>query len=66
MLYLGKKRKGFDTLVALTTREVWKERNARVFRDSSSSTEQLFQRVKAATQLWIEVGEKYLGCLACE
>jgi hypothetical protein len=41
MLYLGQKQKGFDTLVALTTWKVWKGRYARVFRNSSSSTEQL-------------------------
>lgn len=59
----GGKRKGFDTLFALVTWQLWKERNARVFRDAVSLPAELLQRIKKEGDEWIMAGAKNLGCL---
>ena len=43
--------KGFDTLFALTTWEIWKERNARVFRRDSLTVHQLVMVIKQQGEL---------------
>nr|TKW35837.1 hypothetical protein SEVIR_2G401500v2 [Setaria viridis] len=52
-LWNGAKRKGFDSLVALVTWEVWKERTARIFRGERLQMDILLQRIKAMGELWI-------------
>ncbi|KAF8701133.1 hypothetical protein HU200_033795 [Digitaria exilis] len=51
----GGKRKGFDSLFALTSWQIWKERNARVFRDiCSPSSRQVpsMRLVHRGTDTW--------------
>lgn len=49
-------RKGVDSLFALVSWQVWKERNARFFRDAMTKIVELLQVVKAEANLWIEAG----------
>jgi hypothetical protein len=65
-LWSGPKKKGFDTLVALITWEVWKERNARVFRGDARHVDQLLQHIKAVADLWVQGGAVGLGCIMRE
>jgi hypothetical protein len=46
------KRRSLDSLFALTSWELWKERNARCFRQASSTVPQLLQVIKAQADLW--------------
>jgi len=46
-LFRGDQRAGLDSLFALISWEVWKERNARCFRDSAATTNELLQIIKA-------------------
>lgn len=54
---------GQNTLFALVTWQVWKERNARLFRRDSQGQHQLLLKIKDEADLWIAVGAKNLGCL---
>ena len=58
--------KGFDTLFALTAWEIWKERNARVFRRDSLTVHQLAMVIKQQGELWIDAGARKLSCLVLE
>ncbi|OEL19969.1 hypothetical protein BAE44_0019012, partial [Dichanthelium oligosanthes] len=62
----GEKRKGFDTLFALTTWEIWKERNARTFRHECSRTQEVVRLIKQSGEMWIEAGAANLGSLVRE
>jgi hypothetical protein len=62
----GEKRKGADTLFALVAWEIWKERNARCFRDAPSTNSQLLSTIKHTSDQWIEARARKLGCLVCE
>ena len=42
----GYKRKGFDTLFALITWHLWKERNARVFRSAAASVNLVIHMIR--------------------
>jgi hypothetical protein len=56
-------RKGLLSLALLVVWEIWKERNARVFRNKLSSSVVIFELIKAEARLWILVGAKHLGDL---
>jgi len=53
-------RKGTDTLFALVARELWKERNARLFRNEAATSVQLLATIKQIADLWIEAGARHL------
>lgn len=59
----GKARKGFDSLFALICWLIWKERNTRCFRDSSSSVHDFLHVIKSEAELWMTAGARDLGCL---
>lgn len=63
-VYNGDQRRGIDSLFALVCWLIWKERNARCFRDSTSSVNEVLQLVKAEADRWIEVGARGLEALA--
>jgi len=60
------KRKGFNTLFSLITWELWKERNARVFRNAATPVPQLVQTISHFGEQWVLAGAKKLGCLFSE
>ena len=60
----GQRRKGLDTLFALVSWQVWKERNARCFRDASATIVELLQLIKMEADRWIEAGAAGLAELA--
>jgi len=60
------KRKGFDTLFSLIAWELWKERNARVFRNAAAPVPQLVQTIRHFGEQWVLAGAKKLGCLFSE
>lgn len=57
------KRHGFDRLFALVSWHIWKERNARVFRNEEEQLQQLLTTIKFEADLWITAGARHLGCL---
>lgn len=57
-------RKGVDTLFALVSWRIWKERNARCFREAVSSVADLMTVIKAEGELWVQAGALGLGGLA--
>jgi hypothetical protein len=59
-------RKGADSLFALMAWELWKERNARCFRDTTSTIPQVLSTIKHVTDQWIDTGVCHLGCLVRE
>jgi hypothetical protein len=59
----GPHRKGLATLVLLTVWEIWKERNARVFRHKSSPSFVIFDSIKYEARLWVLARAKRLGDL---
>ena len=63
-LFHGDQRAGLDSLFALISWEVWKERNARCFRDSAATTNELLQIIKAQADQWIQAGAVGLRALA--
>jgi hypothetical protein len=63
---LDSKRKGFDSLFALVSWHIWKERNARVFRGAVESVQQLLVAIRREAQSWMDAGAAKLGCLLCE
>ncbi|PUZ57515.1 hypothetical protein GQ55_5G438400 [Panicum hallii var. hallii] len=55
-LQAKERRKGFDTLFMLIIWLLWKERNARLFDQRSSSADQLLQLIKLEIRIWVEAG----------
>lgn len=53
-----------DSLFALASWEIWKERNARCFRETTSTVAELLQVIKAYTDLWAQAGTNNLRSLA--
>ena len=53
-----------DSLFALVSLQIWKERNARCFRGETASVGELLQLIKAEADRWIEAGSGGLGALA--
>ncbi|KAG0512495.1 hypothetical protein BDA96_10G018800 [Sorghum bicolor] len=60
----GQRRKGLDTLFALVSWHVWKERNARCFRDASATINDLLQLITMEADRWINAGATGLAVLA--
>lgn len=60
----GNSRKGFDSLFALTSWTIWKERNARCFRESATTIPELLTMIKAEAEQWANAGAKNLWSLA--
>jgi hypothetical protein len=56
-------RKGLSSLALLVVWEIWKERNARVFRKKLSSNVVIFELIKAEARLWTLARAKRLGDL---
>ena len=55
--------KGFDTLFALTTWEIWKERNARTSQRKEQSSTSLLLKIKEEVRAWSLAGAKRLASL---
>lgn len=49
-------RKGFDALVMLTCWMLWKERNARTFRNEAASARDLTLKIVQEAELWLRCG----------
>ena len=60
----GERRKGLDTLFALVSWQLWKERNARCFRSLTASIAETLHMIKIEADRWIEAGAQGLRCLA--
>jgi hypothetical protein len=56
-------RKGLSSLALLVVWEIWKERNARVFRNKLLTSVVIFDLIKAEVRLWVLAGTKHLGDL---
>jgi hypothetical protein len=56
-------RKALATLMLLTVWELWNERNARVFRNKSSPSFVVLDRIKNEARLWVLAGAKKLGSI---
>jgi hypothetical protein len=54
-------RKAMTTLAMLISSEVWKERNAQVFRNDASTTIMAIKKIKEEALLWSYAGAKVLG-----
>jgi hypothetical protein len=53
-----------DSLFTLVCWTIWKERNARCFKEATSSVNEVLQLVKAEADRWIEAGARRLEALA--
>lgn len=60
----GPRKKGLDTLFALVSWQLWKERNARLFWSSAATIAEILQLIKAEADLWIAAGARGLQSLA--
>ncbi|CAL4948729.1 unnamed protein product [Urochloa decumbens] len=60
------RRKGVSTLFMITGWQLWKERNARLFDRTASSTSVVVSRIQQEADLWIAAGARKLGSLFCE
>jgi hypothetical protein len=61
--YNGTKRKSFTSLIMLVSREIWLERNAKVFRKISYLPSVVINRIRGDAALWSLAGAKHLGSL---
>jgi NaMN:DMB phosphoribosyltransferase len=59
----GTQRKGIDTLFALVSWQLWKERNARCFRQENAMAVDTLQAIKREGETWIQAGAKGLEAL---
>lgn len=64
LLCTGARHKGMDSLLALVSWRLWKERNARCFREAPSGIADLLQIIKAEADSWILAGAAGLQELA--
>jgi hypothetical protein len=55
--------KGLASLTLLVVWEIWKERNARVFRKKMSPSFVILDAIKCEARLWVLAGAKRLGDL---
>lgn len=59
----GNQSKGLDTLFALVSWHLWKERNARCFNNTAAPVAELLQLIKFEGERWIQAGARGLECL---
>jgi hypothetical protein len=59
----GRRRKGLTSFLLLTTWELWKERNERVFRNVASMFVRVTSFIKSSAHLWSLAGAKYLSAI---
>ena len=57
-------RKGFDSLLMLTCWVLWKERNARTFRNEAKDARELCLEILQEAALWLRAGYSTLSSLA--
>jgi hypothetical protein len=57
----GQSKKAISSLAMLVSWEVWKERNARVFRNHYSTVDMVGARIKNEMTLWVSARAKALG-----
>jgi hypothetical protein len=62
-LWGGEYRQGANSIFVLVAWELWKERNARLFRGSATQPPQLLASIKHHAELWVQAGAKALGRL---
>jgi hypothetical protein len=62
--FSGIRKPGADSLFALVSWTIWKERNARCFRQSSATIAELLQLIKDEADRWIQAGAPGLKVLA--
>lgn len=60
------KQRGADSLFTLVAWELWKQRNTRCFRHTTSIVPQVLAVIKHVGSLWIDSGACKLGCLVSE
>jgi hypothetical protein len=56
-------RKGIASIVALTSWQIWNERNARVFRHKHMPPSVLCENIKKELELWVAAGAKGVSIL---
>jgi hypothetical protein len=59
-MFAGDCRAGFDSPFALTSWELWKERNTRCFRNSTATVDDVLQIIRTEADRWIEAGARGL------
>ena len=63
-LWVGEYKQGADSIFALVAWEIWKERNARLFRGAVTQPMQLMEAsIRHQAELWVQAGAKGLGSL---
>ncbi|KAJ1269194.1 hypothetical protein BS78_07G191800 [Paspalum vaginatum] len=62
-LWPSDQRRGGDSLFALVTWQVWKERNARCFREDASAVSVVVSTIKLVGSDWSRAGATSLGCV---
>jgi len=65
-LQVKERRRGLDTLNMLILWSLWKERNARLFDNHSSTVLDVRERIKVDINLWINADATRLGYLRRE
>jgi hypothetical protein len=60
----GSQRKDIDSLFALTSGQIWKEKNARCFREATTTVTELLPIIKAHANLRVQAGANDLRSLA--
>lgn len=65
-LWSKEHRRGFDSLFALISWEIWKERNSRCFRETERNPSALLQIIKVEARQWVRAGAKNLAYLCRE
>ena len=56
-------RKGLGSLILLTLRRLWNERNNRIFRHEEVPVTRCIAAIKEDSRLWVFAGAKDLGSL---
>ena len=59
----GHINKAIGSVLMLVMWEIWKERNARVFRNTASPTTIISAKIKEEAHLWALAGAKHLSAL---
>ena len=59
----GASRKAMASLAMLVSWEIWKERNARVFRSNSITVDMLVNKIKDEAHMWCFAGAKAISCI---